>query len=106
MYKSYTHSDLIQVNLVKCYLSSKGLDLEIREHLSTQLTGGESPVGFWPSLWSRSEDQHLRAKTIIENYFNLKENKSLKPWLCDCGENIAGDYNECWNCSSLAPVIS
>ena len=69
MIKSYTHPDLIQVNMIKNYLSSKDIQLEIRNHLLPQIAG-EIPAGdCWPSLWSKNEDDHEK---IIELMYKIR----------------------------------
>ena len=83
--------------MIKNYLQSKGIQLEIRNHLLPQIAG-EIPAGdCWPSLWSKTDEEHEKATELIQDYRRLTESESFDKWLCGCGETIEGEYGECWS---------
>jgi ABC-type ATPase with predicted acetyltransferase domain len=53
------------------------------------------PFECWPQLCVEDDD-FWEAKRIVEEAFSAKE---MIAWKCDsCGEEIEGQFTECWKC--------
>ncbi|MBI2364070.1 MAG: hypothetical protein HYV01_03555 [Deltaproteobacteria bacterium] len=67
-------------------------------HLKNVLSTFGTPIDCWPELWVVDDAKLAKAKSILKK--TLAPLASVKkPWRCEgCGENIEGQFSECWNC--------
>jgi hypothetical protein len=102
MKRVYTAESAIQVAHVKNLLATEGIAAEMRNE---RLGGGTGDIPFletWPELWVAELDFD-RAQELIEQEVHgpgLEE----PPWTCrSCGEEVEGQFSECWNCGAGRP---
>jgi len=56
------------------------------------------PVECWPELWVLDDERCAEAEALLRKTLAPVE-AVKKPWTCsNCGEEIEGQFSECWNC--------
>lgn len=92
-----------EAHIVKGILESEGITCEIRgEHLSSAIGGGLPPHEAWPSVWVRDDDA-VRADELVVGVFRAKADEE-GDWECPaCGEQLEGQFTECWQCGTSRP---
>jgi hypothetical protein len=98
MKRVYSGKDPLMVGHLKNVLETFGIRC-VTKKLDLSCAAGElPPVECWPELWVLDDKKHLKAKAILRR--TLAPLKAVKkPWRCDgCGENIEGQFTECWKC--------
>lgn len=97
--QAYVAADLMRAHLIKGFLDSEGIFSVVRgEHLMA--LQGEIPitVDTLPSIWVLGTDLR-HARDLITRALS----GDLRPvqWRCpECGEQIEGQFTECWQCGS------
>ena len=95
MKKIYSDDALANVENFQNILKLNGIQSSIRHELLNVGIGG---MGCSPELWVSDKDVE-RALKIIEN-MGLQPEESKSAWVCPhCGEDVDGEFSECWNCS-------
>ena len=56
------------------------------------------PIECWPELWVVDDSRYAEALMLLKR--NQAKLESIKEtWKCGrCGEDIEGQFSECWNC--------
>jgi hypothetical protein len=108
MKEVFVHHDPTMVGLQKSLLEQAGIDCFIRnENTSATLGAGvlglvQSPI-FDPVLCIVDDDRYDEALALI----GKNKSASQPPradWRCPkCGENVPGNFETCWNCSTARP---
>ncbi len=96
----YSASNLALVSIFKSILEENGISCRIKnEFLGTG--AGELPhIECWPQLCVADND-FIDAKRIVDEALS---EKNFTPWKCpSCGEDIEGQFSECWNCGKSRP---
>jgi hypothetical protein len=98
MKKVYSAKDPLMVGHLKNVLTT----FEIRCvtcNLDLSSAAGElPPIDCWPELWVVNDEELAQAKAILKKTLAPLESVK-KSWRCrDCGENIEGQFSECWKC--------
>ena len=91
---------------MKNVLENHGIACQIRGEYRKVGTGFLPPTECWPELWIIDDSQFEEADKIIEEALETEdtEEKKLKPWRCPgCGEEVEGQFDECWNCGTAFP---
>lgn len=98
MKKVYTAKDPLMVGHLKNVLATFGIRCVTRNLDLSSAAGELPPIECWPELWVVDEQKCVRAKAILKQ--TLAPLQSVKkPWRCrGCGEEIEGQFSECWNC--------
>jgi Putative prokaryotic signal transducing protein len=90
-------------HIVKAILDSEGISSEVRgEHLAGAL--GEAPldVDTLPSVWVSDSDA-VRADELVREALSGQGPVS-EGWTCpNCGEELEGQFTECWQCGASRP---
>lgn len=98
MKRIYSEPNPIFIHQIKDLLEEKGIHSIIKnEHLSGGV-GELPPTEIWPELWVVNKEDKRPAERLVEGFL---ESIKAKPghWKCsDCGEEIEGQFNICWNC--------
>jgi hypothetical protein len=105
MKRIYCAKDPLMIGHLKNVLATFGIRCFIR-NLDLSTGGGElPPIDCWPELWIVDDEQLARAATILKKTLAPLETVK-KSWRCDgCGEEIEGQFTECWNCSRPAETL-
>lgn len=83
--------DLLQNEEIKCIVRNEQLFAGL----------GEIPfVECYPELWVVDEELFPRAQSLLKQYMASDDNEH-NDWTCsECGEDVEGQFNACWNCGS------
>ncbi len=102
MKKVYSARDPLMVAHIKNVLASFGIDCVTRNLDLLSAAGRLPPIECWPELWV-ADEKFLRAKAILRKTFAPLESVK-KTWHCaGCGEDVEGQFTECWNCGRGRP---
>ena len=67
-----------------------------------QLFAGLGEIPFtecYPELWVVDDELYPRASSLLAQFMACEAGGS--DWVCPaCGEEVAGQFNACWNCGS------
>jgi len=100
--KVFTAQNVVMPGFLKQILEDRGIRCVIRnEHLGS--AAGEVPVNeCWPELWVADDREAQLARSLIDSA--LRDSEERDPWRCPrCGEQIEGQFAQCWNCGCLRP---
>jgi hypothetical protein len=83
---------------LKNVLAMYGIHSVTRNGDLLSAAGELPPTECWPALWITNDEKLVRARSIIRK--TLAPLESVKtPWRCaGCGEELEGQFTECWNC--------
>lgn len=98
MKKVYSSQNFTLASLFRNMLEENGIRCIMKnEHISN--LGGEVPTNeCWPEVWVLDDSEYDKAVAVI-NDNNSAIRSSGKGWKCPrCGENIEGQFIECWKC--------
>lgn len=99
MKRVYTGQVLALVENMKNVLKINGIDSYIRNRYLSSAVGEIPPIESWPQLWVAEESFELAKNIIAEAEKEPPE--SDKIWICPkCGEEVEGQFFECWNCGT------
>ena len=98
MKKVYSSYDSLMVWHLKNVLEIHGIHPILKGEYLTGVAGEVPPIECWPEIWVVEDSQYDYARKIIETALNSKDSPS-QPWKCSgCGEEIDGQFTECWSC--------
>lgn len=99
MIRIYSSPILAIVMNLKNILQINGIESIITNQYLSAGLGQIPPIECWPILWVTEQDFE-RASAIIETAErDLSESQEI--WICPkCGEEIEGQFTECWNCGA------
>lgn len=102
MKRVYSSESIVQVTHVRNLLAAEGIKSELRNERLGGVIGEIPYLETWPELWVAELDFD-RAQELIEQELHgpgLEE----PPWKCpSCGEQVEGQFTECWNCGGERP---
>ncbi len=94
----YSAPNITMVGHFKNLLEMNGISSEIRGDKRSIGAGEIPPIECWIELWVTEDSQIENAKQIIKEALESAENES-ENWQCPgCGEDIEGQFSDCWNC--------
>jgi Putative prokaryotic signal transducing protein len=98
MRRVYTAKDPLMVGHLKNVLATFGIECITKNLYLSSAAGELPPIECWPELWVVDDYQHAEAQTILKKTLAPLESVK-KPWQCTgCGEEIEGQFSECWKC--------
>lgn len=97
----YSASNILLVSIFRNNLEGYGIKCWIKNEFLSTGVGEIPPIECWPQLCVDDED-YEEAKRIVDEALLEKD---MPVWKCDsCGENIEGQFTECWNCGKSRPL--
>ena len=94
-----------EAHVVKGFLESNGIAAVVRgDHL--QGGWGELPVDLC-SVWVTDDAQFERADALLVSFLRGDHAREFRDqnWRCPkCGENLEGQFTECWSCGARRPL--
>ena len=98
MKRIYSAKDPLMIGHLKNVLATFGIRCVAKKLDLISAAGELPPIECWPELWVVDDEKVVKAKHILKK--TLAPLASVKKsWLCtSCGENIEGQFSECWNC--------
>jgi Putative prokaryotic signal transducing protein len=98
MKRVYSAKDPLMVAHLKNVLATFGIQCVTRNLDLSSAAGELPPIECWPELWITDDAKLARAKSILKKSLAPLESVK-KSWRCvGCGEDIEGQFTECWNC--------
>lgn len=98
----YSAQNISLVSIFQNILEGHGIRCWIKNEFLSIGSGEIPPIECWPQLCVDDED-FQEANRIIEDALSVKE---MPSWICDsCGEEIEGQFTECWNCGKSCPLL-
>jgi hypothetical protein len=79
-------------------LALHGIECVTRKLDLSTAAGELPPVECWPELWILEDERFADVQAILKKALSpVKAVRKL--WMCsDCGEQIEGQFSECWKC--------
>lgn len=94
----YSAQDTLMIGHLKNVLQTYGIDCEIRNTYLGTAVGELPPIECWPELWVIDDAKYSQAQAVLKEALAPIE-VVRKPWRCGkCGEEVEGQFTECWNC--------
>jgi len=99
----FSNPDPIAVRSLAVFLEQRGIQVTVAGEDRLSAAGGLAPTECWPEIKLIREEQEQEAIELIREY---DAGTQAKPsWICEtCGEQIEGQFTECWKCSNVEPV--
>ena len=105
MQRLYEAIDRIEAQKLLDLLQERGVaSVVLRDFLSG--AAGELPADIRPAVWVVDDDDLVRAKRVLAEFFETApgEADSAESWICSrCGERSEGQFQACWKCGSARP---
>ncbi|MDT8303841.1 MAG: transglutaminase domain-containing protein [Sedimentisphaerales bacterium] len=106
MKQVYIADDPTEAHLVKGILEQYGISCEIRGE-ALWIARGQLPLTSetLPTIWIADDNRYEEATELAERFKDgtLTE-KSGANWKCsECGEEVEGQFTECWQCGANRP---
>ncbi len=97
----YSAQNIALVSIMQNILEGSGIKCWLKNEFLSAGIGEIPPIESWPQVCVE-DDAYPEAKRIIDETLSAKE---MTPWKCDsCGEEIEGQFTECWNCGKNRPL--
>ncbi len=101
MKKVYSSLNRLQVHHARNLLEIEGVRcIVLNEHMAGAM-GEVSFLDCEVQLWVREERDAARAAAILAAGCAAQPGP---PWRCACGEQLDGQFTQCWNCGAGRPV--
>lgn len=96
----YSAADPVEVEILRSYLASHGIDAVV---LGSQLWGarGELQADAYPRLVLRDAADEPRARALLREYEHRRHAHAA--WHCACGEQSPVTFEICWACGAERP---
>jgi hypothetical protein len=93
----YSANNISLVSIFQNMLEGHGIRCWIKNEFLYVGMGELPPIECWPQLCV-DDDDYAEAKRIVEEALSVEE---MTAWKCDsCGEEIEGQFTECWKCGN------
>jgi hypothetical protein len=98
----YSAPNITLLSIFRCVLEGHGINCWVKNEFISAGTGDIPPIECWPQLCVEERDlaeaQRVMAKALAT------DNPAAGAWKCGgCGEEIEGQFGQCWKCGSSAP---
>lgn len=102
MIEVYSNADSARVGFYRSLLEDAGIRTYFRNEF---VSGAEVVVPvFYPAICVLDPEDEARALELIRSQDAPEFASKAADWKCDaCGENVPGEFAQCWNCSAPAP---
>jgi hypothetical protein len=101
--KVYSAQSALTVGNLRNLLLREGIESEVRIPFLAAASGDLPITECWSELWVLDDRDLGRAKKLIDAAIEPGE-KTYVPWKCaQCGEEVEGQFEACWNCGSSRP---
>ncbi len=97
----YSAANITLVSLFRNILEAHGITCWIKNEFLVAGSGEIPPIECWPRLCV-NDDDFPAAQRIVEEALS-SGNDAGAAWQCTCGEEIEGQFTECWKCGKSRP---
>lgn len=103
MKKVYSTKDPLMIGHLKNVLETFGIESVTKNLYLSSAAGELPPIECWPELWVMDDARYAEAQAVLKKTLAPLE-PVRKPWRCvKCGEEIEGQFSECWKCGQRRP---
>jgi hypothetical protein len=96
----YSASNITLVSIFQHILEGHGIRCWIKNEFLSSAMGEIPPIECWPQLCVEDVD-FPEAKRIVDEALSAQD---MPAWKCDsCGEEIEGQFGQCWKCGKMGP---
>jgi hypothetical protein len=96
----YSAANISFVSIFQNILEGHGIRCWIKNEFLSAGVGEIPPIECWPQLCV-DDDDFSEAKLIVEKALSVEV---MPAWKCiSCGEDIEGQFTECWKCGESRP---
>ena len=101
MKKIYSSQDRLMSGHMRNILENEDIECIVKnEHLSSIL-GEIPPIECWAEVWVVDDSQYDRAVEVVGSALASQDTPQSPSWTCtNCGEELEGQFTECWNCGT------
>jgi len=97
----YSALNISLVSIIQNILEGHGIRCWIKNEFLSAGSGELPPIECWPQLCVDDEN-YSEANRLVEEALSVTETPS---WRCvSCGEEIEGQFSECWYCGNSCPL--
>jgi hypothetical protein len=97
----YSAPNIAVVGIYKSILEGNGIRCWLKNEFLSAAMGELPPIECWPQLCVDDED-YTEAQRVLAEAISPGE---TIPWRCpSCGEEIEGEFCECWKCGKERPL--
>jgi len=99
----YSSPHLFLVYLFKDILDSHHIPCIITNLYLSGAAGELPPTEVWPSLRVENDEDFDRATHLVSQEMSRQvRDANIQAWTCPhCGEQIEGQFHQCWNCGTV-----
>ena len=80
-------------------LAAEGVATSVQRQFLVGLAGEMPPDQCLPEVWINDARQEDRARELLYALRNVPQRR----WLCGCGEQVEGGFEQCWKCGQWMP---
>lgn len=80
-------------------LSFEGIEASVQRQYLSSAAGELPPDQCLPEVWIHHPPQEARARELLYALQHVPQRR----WVCTCGEQVEGGFEQCWNCAALMP---
>ena len=81
-------------------LQQAGFSASVQRYFLGSVAGELPPDQCQPEIWLAHDHEKPRAELLLKSL----QNPPQRHWLCGCGENIEGGFEQCWSCGAVMPA--
>lgn len=99
----FSSADAMQLGFLRSALEEAGIATYLQNEYSHNVLSAVPIDLFKPTLYVANDDDYERAVTLVKDVTRPKHSGG-KDWTCpQCGEDIPGNFEMCWNCGAGQP---
>ncbi|WP_341909275.1 DUF2007 domain-containing protein [Polaromonas sp. YR568] len=81
-------------------LTQAGMAASVQRYFLGSVAGELPPDQCQPEVWLTHREHETQAKALLE----ALQNRPQRHWLCACGEQVEGGFDQCWHCGADMPA--
>lgn len=81
-------------------LREEGVAATVQREFLGAVMGQLPPDQCLPEIWIADETQFELAQRLLHEL----QNRPQRNWLCVCGEQVEGGFEQCWQCGEMMPA--
>lgn len=81
-------------------LLQAGFTASVQRYFLGSVAGEIPPDQCLPEVWLTHDHEEKGARELLDRLRNMPQRR----WLCGCGENVEGGFEQCWHCGLDMPA--
>ncbi len=82
------------------WLRTGGIGASAQREFLRSASGELPPDQCLPEVWIDDASQKAQALELLQILRRVPQRR----WVCSCGEQVVGGFEQCWNCGAMMPV--